>query len=118
MDKRISIRWLVEITGIDDAGQQFAERTQSIDVSSEGCRFLIRNELRPGFVIGVEPLGPKGQHLTDEFPRLFIVVRTNRNGDLLEIGIRGLLAEELSGTALNVEYAKSQISYGHSYKNL
>jgi hypothetical protein len=113
-DKRIFARWPVEITGIDEAGQQFAERTQSIDVSGLGCRFQIRNEVCAGAVIGVEPLGPNGQHLTDEFPRLFMVVRTNRNGDLLEIGVRSLLAEELSGAALDMDNAESKISWSNS----
>jgi hypothetical protein len=57
-------------------------------------------------VIAVEPLGQHGENLADEFPRLFVVVRTNSRDDLLEIGVRSLLENELSGTVLEIECAK------------
>jgi hypothetical protein len=106
LDQRIFARWPVEISGVDDAGMQFVERTQSLDVSNLGCRFLLHNSVLPGQVIAVEPLGQNGENLADEFPRLFVVVRANSRDNLLEIGVRSLLESELTGTALEIECAK------------
>ena len=106
LDQRIVARWPVEISGIDETGRQFSERTQSVDVSREGCRLLTQNSVQPGTVIGVEPLGPNGENLAEEFPRLFIVVRTKFRDDLLEIGVRSLLEGELCGTVLEIDCAK------------
>lgn len=106
VDPRIPGRWPVEISGVDEAGAQFIERTQSIDISSQGCCFVLRSSVLPGQVIAVEPLGPHGETLADEFPRLFIVVRTKLRDDLLEIGVRSLQENELSGHPLEIECAK------------
>jgi len=105
-DQRILARWTVEISGVDEAGMQFTERAQSIDASSEGCRFLLHSRVLPGGVIAVEPLGPNGENLADEFARLFVVVRTNSRDDLLEVGARSLLEDELCGSSLEIDCTK------------
>jgi hypothetical protein len=110
LDQRIFARWPVEISAVDEAGRQFVERAYSLDVSSLGCRFLIHNSVQAGGVIAVEALGPNGEDLADEFPRLFVVVRMQMRGELREIGVRSLLEDDLSGAAPDVECAKLETS--------
>jgi hypothetical protein len=86
----------VEITGVDGAGLQFAERTQVEDVGDTGCRFTLRGAVHQGSVLGVKPLGPEGENLVDEFPRLFVVIWAKRIGGRLSVGTRSLREDELS----------------------
>ena len=58
-DHRIFLHSSVEITGVDDAGRQFAERSRLEDVGNLGCRFSMQNAVHPGGILGIEPLGPQ-----------------------------------------------------------
>jgi hypothetical protein len=86
----------VEITGVDESGLQFAERSQVEDVGETGCRFSVRGAVHQGSVLGIRPLGPEGKNLVDEFPRLFVVIWVKRKNDCLQVGARGLREDELS----------------------
>jgi hypothetical protein len=103
-EKRVVVQTKVQVTGIDDSGLQFTERARLVDVDSLGCRFLVQNAIQQGGVVGIEPLGPVGEKLSDEFPRLFTIVWVKRKGDLLEVGARCLLEKDLSDGSF---YARS-----------
>jgi hypothetical protein len=66
--KRFLLHSPVEITGVDESVLQFAELARVEDVSDLGCRFSIRGVVHRGSVLGVMPLGPKGQNLWTSFP--------------------------------------------------
>jgi hypothetical protein len=57
-DKHFLLHSQVEITGVDDAGLQFAERSRLEDVGDLGSRFSIRSAVRQGGILGVDSLGP------------------------------------------------------------
>ena len=80
----------VRITGVDKAGLRFAEQGRVEEVSDAGCRFSMRGAVHQGSVLAVEPLGPKGENLLDEFPRLFAVIWVKRDGNRLKVGAQGL----------------------------
>jgi hypothetical protein len=86
----------IEITGVADKGLQFAERAYVQDVSDLGCRFALRNPVERGGILGVEPLGPEGEKLVDDFPRLFVIVWVKPKGDRFLVGARCLLEGELT----------------------
>ncbi len=90
------VREQVEITGVDRSGLQFTERARLVDVGGLGCHLLARNTLQQGGILGMEPLGPHGENLPDEFPRLFVIVRVLRRGELWEAGVRCLMEDELT----------------------
>jgi hypothetical protein len=94
--KRFLLHTQVEITGVDESGLQFAERARVENVSDLGCRFSIRGAVHQGSVLGVMPLGSKGEKLLDEFPRLFVIMWAKRKGDRLTVGARSLREDELS----------------------
>jgi hypothetical protein len=94
-DHRIFLHSSVEITGVDDAGRQFAERSRLEDVGNLGCRFSMQNAVHPGGILGIEPLGPDGENCRDEYPRLFVIIWVKRMSDRLLVGARSLREEEL-----------------------
>jgi hypothetical protein len=81
--KRLFLHSQVEITGVDESEFQFAERARVKDVSDSGCRFSMRGAVHEGCILGVEPLGPEGEKLSDEFPRLFVVMWVERKENRL-----------------------------------
>jgi hypothetical protein len=95
-DNRFLLHSPVEITGVDEAGLQFAERSRLEDVGDLGCRFSIRNAVQQGGILGVEPLGPDGESFQDEFPRLFVAIWVKGKGNRRTVGARSLREDELS----------------------
>jgi hypothetical protein len=85
----------VEITGVDESGLQFTERSRLEDVGDRGCRFSMRGAVRQGSVLGVMPLGPEGENLPDQFSRLFVIIWVKRKDNRLTVGARCLQEDEL-----------------------
>jgi hypothetical protein len=90
----------VEITGVDDAGLQFAERTHLEDVGDLGCRFSLHRSVGRGGILGIEPLGRDGESLVEEFPRLFLIIWVERRDGGMNVGARSLRENELSDAAI------------------
>jgi len=86
----------VQITGVDETGLQFVERSRLEDIGDLGCRFSLRGAVRPGSVVGVMPLGQNGEPLIDELPRLFVVIWIKRKGKRMTVDARSLRDDELS----------------------
>jgi len=108
--KRLFLHSQVEITGVDESGLQFAERACVEDVSDLGCRFSIRGAVHESSILGVEPLGPGGENLSDEFPRLFVVIWVKRKGNRMGVGARSLGEEELSDSGFHTNCSASKLS--------
>lgn len=95
-DKRLILHSPVEIVGVDDSGFQFVEQTRLEDFSDLGCRFSMRNVVRRGAVLRLELLGPNGETLPEEYPRLFVALWVRRKGDRQIVGARCLLEDDLT----------------------
>ncbi len=95
-DKRFLLHSWVEITGVDESGLQFAERSRLEDIGDSGCRFSMRGAVHQGSILGVKPLGPEGENLLNEFPRLFVIIWVKRKSNRLTVGARSLREDELS----------------------
>jgi hypothetical protein len=108
--KRLFLHSQVEITGVDESGLQFSERARVEDVSDLGCRLSIRGAVHKGSILGVEPLGPEGENLSDEFPRLFVVIWVKRRGKRLAVGARSLREDELSDSGVHSNSSASKLS--------
>jgi hypothetical protein len=109
-DKRFFLHSKVEITGVDDLGCQFAERSHLEDVGDLGCRFSMRNVVHQGSILGVEPLGPEGENFPAEYTRLFVVIWVKCRGDRLMVGTRCLLENELSYAGCNPNSSPLKVS--------
>jgi len=109
-DTRFFLHSQVEITGVDDSGFQFAERSHLEDVGDMGCRFSMRNVVHQGGILGVEPLGPDGENFPDEYSRLFVVIWVKCRGDRFMVGTRCLLEDELSDSGCHTNCSPLKIS--------
>jgi hypothetical protein len=105
---RLFLHSQVEIAGVDESGLQFAERARVEDVSDLGCRFSIRGAVHEGSILGVEALGPEAENLSDEFPRLFVVIWVKRKGNRLMVGARSLREDELSDAGIHANCSASK----------
>ena len=61
-------------------GSSSSERARIEDASDMGCCFSLRNAVEQGAILGIEPLGPDGENLEDEYPRLFVIIWMRRKG--------------------------------------
>jgi hypothetical protein len=109
-DKRFLLHSPVEITGVDDSGLQFAERSRLEDVGDLGCRFSMRTVVHEGDILGVEPLGPNGENFQDEYSPLFVVVWVKRGGDRLMAGARCLGEDELTDVGFLMNCCTAKVS--------
>jgi hypothetical protein len=98
-EARLILHAPVEVSGIADSGEQFAERSNLEDVSALGCRFSVKNAVQSRVVLGIEPLGESGEKLTDEFPHLFVVLWVKPNGERLTVGARSFTEKELTDSS-------------------
>ena len=96
-DQRSLLHSPVEITGIDDSGRAFAERSRVQNVGDSGCCFSIRSTVRPGSLVGIEPLGQDGARLPNEHPRPFVIIWVSRKGNCSTVGARSIGRDELAG---------------------
>jgi hypothetical protein len=109
-DKRLLLHSQVEITGVDETGRQFAERSRLEDIGDLGCRFSMRNAVHQGGILGVEPLGPDGENLQDEYSRLYVVIWVKCRGDHLTVGARSLREDELSDAGFYTNFSGPKLS--------
>jgi hypothetical protein len=110
LGKRFLLHSWVQITGIDESGSQFSERTRLEDVGDSGCRFTLQRVVRGGGFLGIIPLGQEGQTLRNEFSRLFVIIWVKHKGDRLTVGARSLREDELSDGGLQAGSSTAKIS--------
>jgi PilZ domain-containing protein len=94
-ERRILVHVPVEVTEVDGEGRAFTERTFIEDVSDFGCRFSTRGLVQQGDTITVKLLGPDGNNLPGEEPRLFEIMWTARKERGTTVGARLLQGEKL-----------------------
>ena len=70
----------IEVSGIDQNGQAFHERTATTDVSEWGCGFLMSTELKVDDMVAVR-MASTGQESGSSHPQcLYQVLRVKRDG--------------------------------------
>jgi len=95
-ERRILVHVPVEVTEIDGEGHNIKERTFIEDVSDFGCRFSTRGIVRQGQTIALKILGPHGNNLLDEAPRLYEVIWVAPKERGFTVGARMLQREKLA----------------------
>ena len=106
---RVFVNTQIQIAGVDHSGLQFVEKGRLVDVGGMGCRFLAQQKFRLGDIVGIEPLGPLGEKLADEFPRMFVIVWSRDKGMFVEAGARCLEENELMDTAIYRELCNPNV---------
>ena len=85
-ERRIVVNVAVEVTVEKGNGEQFTERTIIEDVSDMGCRFTTHGPAQTGDTVSLRVLGPAGQPLANEEPRLYRIMWVARNERSCTVG--------------------------------
>ncbi len=99
-ENRIGLRFSIEISGFDRFGRHFIERSETANVSRNGCKFRIHKEIKPDSVVAIRVVrakDPKG----DSAPILFHVSRTEPTRDGWSAGA----AKLIGGDPWSVDFA-------------
>jgi hypothetical protein len=89
-ENRIGLRFSIEVSGFDRFGKYFSERSETTNVSKNGCQFRVRKEIEPDSVVAIRVVrlkDPKGESA----PILFQVSRTEATRDGWSAGAAKLL---------------------------
>ncbi len=99
-ENRIGLRFSIEISGFDRFGKYFSERSETTNVSKNGCKFRVHKEIKPDSVVAIRVVrskDPKGEAA----PILFQVSRTEATRDGWSAGA----AKLLDGDPWSVDFA-------------
>lgn len=86
--KRLFLNYSVEISGVDEEGRTFVERTRTEDISETGCRFHTQVLLRSGDRIEIKVVPPGGQNFAAEPAQQFEVMWVEEKEKGWSIGAR------------------------------
>jgi hypothetical protein len=106
--RRILVNVPVEVTEIGGDGQPITERTFIEDVSDFGCRFSTRGLVKQGDTIAVKILGPYGNKLLDEEPRLYEIMWVAPKDHGSTVGARVLQGEKLANAKFPPENGRQK----------
>jgi hypothetical protein len=106
--RRILVDVPVEVTEIDGEGHRISERTFIEDVSDFGCRFSTRGPVKQGDTIAVKILGPFGNELPDEEPRLYEITWVAPKDHGSTVGARVLQGEKLANAKFPLENGRQK----------
>jgi hypothetical protein len=93
----------VAVTEIDGEGHQITERTFIEDVSDFGCRFSTHGPVQQRDTVTLKILGPNGNNLPDEKPRLYEIMWVARKEHGSTVGARALQGEKLANVKFPLE---------------
>jgi PilZ domain len=102
-ERRILMHVPVEVTKKDGEGHEITERTYIEDVSDFGCRFTARGLVQQGEIIALKIIGPQGNNLPDEEPRLYEIMWVARKERGTTVGARLLQGERRPNTEFAAE---------------
>src|ERR1700733_6570560 len=75
--KRMGLRFCIQVTGTDAAGQPFCDRTVTTDVSEEGCRFELLRPVNRGDEIQIRRVPLDAEKPPDGKVLRFMIVRVD-----------------------------------------
>ncbi len=86
--KRLFLNYSVEISGVDEEGRTFVERTRTEDISDTGSRFHTHVPLRCGERLEIKVIPPAGLNFTEEPAQQFEVMWVEEDDKGWNIGVR------------------------------
>lgn len=93
--KRLRLNYSIEITGFDQSGRLFTERTRTADISEFGCRFDLLTLVERGSVLAIKLLPPGNTTLPEGKPLLFEIMWIVSREDGWTLGARKLQGDKM-----------------------
>jgi PilZ domain-containing protein len=103
-EPRLKLPYPVEVYGFDRAGQYFAERTATLNVSTSGCMLDVKHEPEEQSVVAIRRIGRDGSRMPGHKPMLFVVCWTQKLGRRWALGVSKLQAGDMWGLSMPQEH--------------
>jgi hypothetical protein len=100
-ENRIGLRFSIQVSGFDRFGKYFSERSETTNVSRNGCKFRVHTEIKPDSVVAIRVVRSKEPN-GESAPILFHVSRTEPVRDGWSVGA----AKLLDGDPWSVDFAE------------
>jgi PilZ domain-containing protein len=97
---RYDVELKIEVSGIDQEGQAFHERTVTRDVSEWGCGFLVSTELKVDDMIAIRMSSPDQEGTSSRPQCLYQVLRVKREGTRWLVGSWKMGGSDIWGSDL------------------
>jgi hypothetical protein len=89
-ENRMGLQFSIEVSGFDRFGKYFRERSETTNVSKNGCKFRVHQEINPDSVVAIRVV-PSRDPKDESAPILFQVSRTEATRDGWSAGAAKLL---------------------------
>jgi PilZ domain len=86
--KRLFLNFSVELSGVDQEGQPFLERTKTEDISDTGCRLLTTIPVKCGDLLDIRLTTAEGTRLPEESALQFEIMWVHPTKSGWSIGTR------------------------------
>ena len=87
-EKRVNLTFSIAISTFNRNADLVAERTRTIDISENGCRFATRLPLERGNVLAIALVGLDEKNFAEEKSRRFEVMWTAEQSNVRIVGAR------------------------------
>jgi hypothetical protein len=92
---RLILDFPIEISGVDQRGHPFVERTKTEDISDTGCRLVTTIPFQCGDTVDIRLVRPPGTTLPEESTRKFEIVSVQPIGSGWSIGVHKIQDGEI-----------------------
>jgi c-di-GMP-binding flagellar brake protein YcgR len=111
-EKRVNLTFSIAISTFSRDADLIAERTRTIDISENGCRFATRLPLERGNVLAIALVGLDEKTIAQEKSRRFEVMWTAEHSNVRIVGAR----QTDGDTLWNVSFPTTERSPNNSHK--
>lgn len=94
-ERRIPLAFPIEVSGFDANGKFFTERSVTMDISENGCKFQLKSRIERSSVVALKVLHRDDSGSLPERPLLFRVARVIRENDGWTLGAVKLQPESI-----------------------
>jgi hypothetical protein len=94
-ERRIPLAFPIEVSGFDTNGKFFAERSVTMDISENGCKFQLKSQVERSSVLALKVFHRNGSGSFPERPLLFRVARVIQEDDGWTLGAVKLQPESI-----------------------
>jgi len=93
--ERLASQFAIDVCGFDRWGHFFIERSETCNVSVQGCKFHLRTEVEREAIVALRVIERYCRRGNDAAPVLFQVAHIERESNVWSLGAWKLRAEDL-----------------------
>jgi hypothetical protein len=94
-ERRILLSCPIEVSGFNNKGEFFTERTTTADISESGCRFQVKAQVETGAILALKLISRHNSETLPKRPFLYEVARVTPERDGWTLGVVKLQPESI-----------------------